>query len=218
MKLTKEIKSQLTQNLLEGSPLFEQAKRVVAERVKLIEEIRQTLLKQFKLSDSDIDDFKSVIPENPFVGVSVHKGSYISFAINGERRELSINGLDEIRRFNDRQIDRTTLKGAMFFGTSLGENVPKVYTVAGYEFPIITKPGKLYDRLLASDDAIKQLFDDSYAFRRQVMGALAQVNTVKKLQEVWSDAVPYLPDLVKVQSTAVALPVETLNAICGLPK
>lgn len=218
MRLTNEIKNKLTQNLLEGSPLFEQAKQVVAERVKLIEDIRQALLKQFKLSDEKIDELKKLIPDNPFVGVSVPKGSYISFAINGERRELRINGLDEIRRFNNRQIDRTNLQGAMFFGTSLGEDVPSVYTVSGYAFPIITKPGKLYDRLLASDAAIKKLFDDSYAFRHQVSGALSAVTTVNKLKEVWPDAVPYLPTVAKPGSTAVALPVETLNAICGLPK
>lgn len=218
MRLTNEIKNKLTQNLLEGSPLFEQAKHIVAERVKLVEEIRQAALKQFKLSDEKIDELKNLIPDNPFIGVSVRKGSHISFAMNGENRDLRINGLDEIRRFNDRQIDCTTLKGPMFFGTSLGEDVPNVYTVSGYSFPIITKPGKLYDRLLASDAAIKKLFDDSYAFRQQVTGALSAVTTVNKLKEVWSDAVPYLPTVAKPVSTAVTLPVETLNAICGLPK
>lgn len=218
MRLTNEIKDQLTQNLLEGSPLFEQAKQVVAERVKLVEEIRQHLLKQFKLSDEKIDELKISILDNPLVGVSTCRGYYIRFAMNGESRELRTNGLDEIRRFNERQIDRTTLKGSMFFGTSLGEDVPAVYTVYGHTFPIITKPGKLYDRLLASDAAIKKLFDDSYAFRQQVKGALSSVTTVNKLKEVWSDAVPFLPPAAKPQSTALALPVDTLNAICGLPK
>lgn len=218
MRLTNEIKDQLTQKLLEGSPLFEQARHVIAERVKLIEEIRVVLLKQFKLSDEKIDELKNLISENPFVGVSAHKGYAVRFAINGENRELRNDGLDEIRRFNDRQIDRTTLRGSMFFGTSLGDKIQPVYIVSGYTFPIITKPGKLYDRLLASDAAVKKLFDDSYAFRQQVKGALSTVTTVNKLKEVWPDAVPFLPSVAKPQSTAIALPVDTLNAICGLPK
>ncbi|WP_407026778.1 Nmad5 family putative nucleotide modification protein [Enterobacter asburiae] len=46
------------------------------------------------------------------------------------------------------------------------------------------------------------------------------MSTVKKLAEMWPEAVPYLPEVERREatSTALAIPVETLNALCGIPK
>ncbi|EPN8891435.1 Nmad5 family putative nucleotide modification protein [Escherichia coli] len=67
---------------------------------------------------------------------------------------------------------------------------------------------------------INVLYDEVDAFQLQVKGALTKVSTVKKLAEMWPEAVPYLPEVERREatSTALAIPVETLNALCGIPK
>lgn len=54
IRLNNEIKNQLCHNLLLASPLFEKAKAAVNERAKIVEEIRQALLKQENTSDEQI--------------------------------------------------------------------------------------------------------------------------------------------------------------------
>lgn len=218
MKLTKEIKSQLTQNLLEGSPLLAKARQVVADRAALIEEIRQALLKQYNLTDEKIDEIKASMKYEGFVNVETLKRSSLRFSIKGECRHLELSGIDDRYYRNSKHIGRHNLETGGVFGVKLAEPVTAKYVGIQNNYLPVEKADDFYDRLIASDEAVNSLYEEAYAFRRQVMGALSQVTTVKKLQEVWPDAVAHLPEPVQVQSTAVALPVETLNAICGLPK
>lgn len=218
MKLTKDIKSQLTQNLLEGSPLLVKARQVVADRAALIEEIRQALLKQYNLTDAKIDDLKASMKYEGFVNIETLKRSSLRFSIKGESRDVALDGLDTRYRRDGKHIGDHTLETLGILGVKIAEPVTSKYVGVENRYLPLEQSDDFYDRLIASDTAIDSLYEEAYAFRRQVMGALAQVNTVKKLEEVWPDAVAYLPEPVKVQSTAVALPVDTLNAICGLPK
>lgn len=218
MKLTKEIKAQLTQNLLEGSPLLAKARQVVADRAVLIEEIRQALLKQYNLTDEKIDDIKASMKYEGFVNIETEKRSSLRFSIKGESRNLELNGLDSRYHRDGKHVGRHTLETDGVLGVKVTDSVTKQYVGVENLYLPVEKADDFYDRLIVSDEAINSLYEEAYAFRHQVMGALTQVTTVKKLQEVWPDAVAYLPDMVKQQSTAVALPVETLNAICGLPK
>lgn len=60
IRLNNEIKSQLCHNLLLASPLFEKAKAAVNERAKIVEEIRQALLKQENTSDEQITKAREI--------------------------------------------------------------------------------------------------------------------------------------------------------------
>ena len=55
---------------------------------------------------------------------------------------------------------------------------------------------------------------------RLVNGKVEVDAQFKKLAEMWPEAVPYLPEVERREatSTALAIPVETLNALCGIPK
>lgn len=218
MKLTKEIKLQLTQNLLEGSPLVAKARQVVADRTALIEEIRQALLNQYNLTDEKIDEIKASMKYEGFVNIETVKLSSFRFSIKGECRDVELNGLDSRYRRDGKHVGHHTLETDGVLGVKITSPAERKYIGVDNRYLPVEKADDFYDRLIASDEAVNSLYEEAYAFRRQVTGALTQVTTVKKLQEVWPDAVAYLPELVKQQSTAVALPVETLNAICGLPK
>jgi hypothetical protein len=218
MRLTNEIKDKLTQNLLEASPLFTKARNVVAARQKLVEDIRQALLKQYDLTDEKIDEIKSSIKENGFTHVDTIKKSALRVSVQGEARDLALNGLDERHRRDNKYIGSHTLESDGLLGAKITEPVDKQYVGVDNRYLPLEQADRFYDWLIKSDHAIDSLYEEVYAFRPQVKAALSQVTTVNKLKEVWPDAVPYLPELVKQQSTAVALPVETLNAICGLPK
>lgn len=218
MRLTNDIKNTLIQKLLEASPLFAKARQVVADRAALVEEIRQALLKQYDLTDEKIDELKASIKENGFLAVNVSKRDELRVTLKGECRVLKMNGLDESSYRDGKYVGPHTLQCLALFNSKISPDVTKKYVDHNRSYITLNEPGKLYDRLSQSDSDIESLSREVVGFRRQVKGALSQVTTVKKLKEVWPEAVPYLPELVKQQSTAVALPVETLNAICGLPK
>lgn len=218
MRLTNEIKDQLTQNLLLSSPLIEKASRVVSQRQSLVEEIRQALLKQYELTDERIGEIKKSITATGFVAVHVSQGKVLRVTISGQYRELSLNGLDTRYRHNGKHVGSHDLESQPIFGIKITEDVAEKYVAVDRNYLTLNKPGKLYDRLAVSDYNIDSLYDEVHAFRVQVKGALSSVTTVNKLKEVWPDAVPFLPSAAKPQSTALALPIDTLNAICGLPK
>lgn len=218
MRLTNEIKDQLTQNLLLSSPLIEKARRVVSQRQSLVEEIRQALLKQYELTDERIGEIKKSITATGFVAVHVSQGEVLRVTISGQYRELSLNGLDTRYRHNGKHVGSHDLESQLIFGIKITEDVAEKYVAVDRNYLTLNKPGKLYDRLAVSDYNIDSLYDEVHAFRVQVKGALSSVTTVNKLKEVWPDAVPFLPLAAKPQSAALALPVDTLNAICGLPK
>ena len=218
MRLTNEIKDQLTQNLLLSSPLIEKARRVITQRQSLVEEIRQVLLKQYELTDEKIREIKKSITKTGFIALQVNEGKVLRATIAGQYRELSLNGLDTRYRHNGKHVGSHDLESQLIFGVKIAEYVCEKYVGVDRNYLTLNKPGKLYDRLVASDSVIDLLYDEVPAFRVQVKGALSRITTVNKLKEAWPDAVPFLPPVAKPQSTTLALPVDTLNAICGLPK
>lgn len=197
---------------------MKKARRIVAQRQSLVEEIRRALLKQYDLSDEKIGEIKKSITATGFVVVHVSQGKVLCVAISGQYRELSLNGLDTHCRHKGKFVGSHDLESQRVFGIKIAEDVAEKYVAVDRNYLTLNKPGKLYDRLLVNDSDIDSLYDEVHAFRVQVKGALSSVTTVNKLKEVWPDAVPFLPPTAKPQSTALALPVDTLNAICGLPK
>ncbi|MFA9341700.1 Nmad5 family putative nucleotide modification protein, partial [Escherichia coli] len=110
------------------------------------------------------------------------------------------------------------LESDLFFGASFAPVIDSGFVPESYS--TLKKVGKLHDRLTESTVTINVLYDEVDAFQLQVKGALTKVSTVKKLAEMWPEAVPYLPEVERREatSTALAIPVETLNALCGILK
>ncbi|UOY50285.1 hypothetical protein LCD43_16700 [Enterobacter asburiae] len=90
IRLNNEIKNQLCHNLLLASPLFEKAKAAVNDRAKIVEEIRQALLKQENTSDEQITKAREDFKDNSFIKMQVGaKTAILKAIINGEYHELA---------------------------------------------------------------------------------------------------------------------------------
>lgn len=219
IRLNNDIKNQLCHNLLLASPLFEKAKAAVSERMRIVEDIRQALLKQENTSDEAITKARDDFKDNSFISMSVgRKQQILQVIINGEYQELSRNGLDSRYRHRGKHIGKHDLESEQFFGKLFAPAIETGFVPTGYV--TLKKVGKLHDRLSESTVTVNALYDEVDAFQLQVKGALAKCSTVKKLAEMWPEAVPYLPEIEprEATSTALAIPVETLNALCGIPK
>lgn len=224
-RLTQEIKKQLCDNLLKVSPLYGKAKATVQARADLVERIRQACLSQMKTSDAEIESItvavkkiskveNFVIPCVKIDRTQLDKRSFVSVGINGQSRDLDTRGVDNLW-----QRDRGThqITNTAYFGPGIAPaRVPDRFVPI--DRILLIDADKFHDELCASDVEIKGLFGELEAFRLQVMGALKELNTVKQLQQHWPDAVEYLPEIVKPAKQEIALSVDTLNAICGLPK
>lgn len=224
-RLTQEIKKELCRNLLEVSPLYQKAKDTLQKRADLVERIRQACLKQMKTSDAEIESIVQAVKSikgiesfvTPLVKVArtaTDKASFVSVGINGQSRDLSLHGVD---RLWERNRGTHYITDAEYFGNGISPaRIPDRFVPL--DRILLVKADKFNDELSASDVDINNLFGELEAFRLKVMGALREINTVKQLEKHWPDAVEYLPEIAKPAKKEIALSVDTLNAICGIPK
>lgn len=224
-RLTQEIKKELCRNLLEVSPLYQKAKDTLQKRADLVERIRQACLKQMKTSDAEIESIVQAVKSikgiesfvTPLVKVArtaTDKASFVSVGINGQSRDLSLHGVD---RLWERNRGTHYITDAEYFGNGISPaRIPDRFVPL--DRILLVKADKFNDELCASDVDINNLFGELEAFRLKVMGALREINTVKQLEKHWPDAVEYLPEIAKPAKKEIALSVDTLNAICGIPK
>lgn len=224
-RLTKEIKATLTNNLLRVSPLYEKDKATVAARAELVERIRQACLAQCKTSDAEIEavcnQVKAIKGIDKFVTplLSVKRTRTdttpeLCVGLNGHQRDLNLRGID--RLWNSNYGSHRLTDGFMFGPDIKPEPVPNRFVPI--ERVLLIKADEFHDELCASDVAIADLRGELESFRLKVNGALDGINTVKQLEKHWPDAVEYLPEIVRTAKTEIALSVDDLNAICGLPK
>lgn len=224
-RLTQEIKKDLCANLLKVSPLYQKAKDTLQQRADLVELIRQACLAQMKTTDAEIESIVQAVKAikgidnfvTPCIKVSrtaVDKTTFVSVGINGQTRDLSLHGVDRLWH-RDRGTHYIT--DSEYFGKDIApERVPDRFVPL--ERILLIDADKFHDDLCASDVDINNLFGELEAFRLKVMGALREINTVKQLEKHWPDAVEYLPEIAKPVKKEIALSVDTLNAICGIPK
>lgn len=72
-----------------------------------------------------------------------------------------------------------------------------------------------WEALAAEEKALRAAEN---SLESQVTGVVESVTTVKRLLEVWPEAKDLLPEQTAKATTAVALPIGTLNHLIGLPK
>lgn len=224
-RLTQEIKKELCRNLLEVSPLYQKAKDTLQKRADLVERIRKACLKQMKTSDAEIESIVQAVKSikgiesfvTPLVKVArtaTDKTSFVSVGINGQSRDLSLHGVD---RLWERNRGTHYITDKEYFGKGISPaRIPDRFVPL--DRILLVKADKFNDELCASDVDINNLFGELEAFRLKVMGALREINTVKQLEKHWPEAVEYLPEIAKPAKKEIALSVDTLNAICGIPK
>ena len=224
-RLTQEIKKELCRNLLEVSPLYQKAKDTLQKRADLVERIRQACLKQMKTSDAEIESIVQAVKAikgiekfvTPYVEVSrtsADMARQVCVGINGQSRDLSLRGVDLLWEQN-----RGThyITDAEHFGKEVAPAIVPDRFVPLCRV-LLVDADEFHDELCASDVDINNLFGELEAFRLKVMGALREINTVKQLEKHWPEAVEYLPEIAKPAKKEIALSVDTLNAICGIPK
>lgn len=224
-RLTQEVKKDLCANLLKVSPLYQKAKDTLQKRADLVERIRLACLEQMKTSDTEIEAVvqavKAIKGIESFVEPCIRvdrtatgRSDYVSVGINGQCRDLDTCGVD---RLWDRNRGTHYITDREHFGNGIRPNcVPDRFVPLGRI--LLIDADKFHDELCASDVAIDGLFGELEAFRLKVMGALRTINTVKQLEQHWPDAVDYLPEIAKPVKQEIALSVDSLNAICGIPK
>lgn len=224
-RLTQEIKKDLCANLLKVSPLYQKAKDTLQARAELVERIRQACLVQMKTTDAEIESIVQAVKavkgiENfvtPCIKVSrtaLDKTSHVCVGINGQTRDLDTRGTD---RLWERNRGTHYITDDEYFGKGIAPaRVPDRFVPL--ERLLLIDADHFHDELCASDVEVTELFGELEAFRLKVMGALKEINTVKQLEKHWPDAVEYLPEIAKPVKREIALSVDTLNAICGIPK
>jgi len=226
-RLSMEVKKELCTNLLHVSPLYAKAKATLQRRADLVERIRQACLVQMKTSDAEITAIvKSVMsikgvnyfasPKVKYEMTKKDEKFSITVGINGQSRELDTRGIDSFWHGRDgmRYIDIANLS---YFGPDVAPaQIPGRYIPT--DRILLVNADKFNDELSSSDVEIKNLFGEMEEFRLKVMGALRPINTTKQLVENWPDAVQYLPEIVQPTRREIALSVDTLNAICGIPQ
>lgn len=224
-RLTQEIKKDLCRNLLKVSPLYQKAKDTLQKRADLVERIRQACLAQMNTTDAEIESIVQAVKAikgvasfvTPCVKVSrtaADKTTFVSVGIRGQSRDLSLHGVDRLWEKNRGTHYITDVE---YFGKGVSPaRIPDRFVPL--ERILLVDANKFHDELCVSDVEIDCLFGELEAFRLKVMGALKDINTVKQLQKHWPDAVEYLPEIVRPAKTEIAISVDDLNAICGLPK
>jgi hypothetical protein len=73
---------------------------------------------------------------------------------------------------------------------------------------------KVRDRIKRDGEALKQ---SRRELRSKLLGTLESFRTVKKLVAEWPEVIPYIPAWTPTQTTALAVPIATLNMPVGLP-
>lgn len=87
-----------------------------------------------------------------------------------------------------------------------------------YTAPVYEADHALHEVKRSLDARRRDVLDEYATLKAQVMGVLSNYTSDTALVKAWPDVEQYLPAPVKKASTAVALDVETLNQICGIPR
>lgn len=91
------------------------------------------------------------------------------------------------------------------------------YRVCPYEHTI-TALNPINDEFMAIEHEDELISSKRVEIRSSTKAILYSVKTVKQLLEVWPEAVELLPDIeAKPVSTALTLPVKSVNKLIGLP-
>lgn len=216
-RLNAALRDAIVQNALINSGVVAEEKSIIDGRAALHALITNMELERHGLTQRSLRDAydKALKMSNAFMRIGVDAdsacpGCYKCVSVNmgGRRVYLYANG---------------AAQGGV--KTHITEKThPELRDVdeGGNFFPrkevIVTAPAVIaeFDSLVSRAEKVKGKREEVTA---AVRGIVKKVTTVGKLLELWPEAKYLLPaDFVEEKGTGVALAVDTLNALCGLPK
>ncbi len=218
-RLNSLIRDEILSNALETSGIAKESRDIIEARADLYQKVieielnrvgetQETLRKKYNiLRKAGVENFIGVHLYSESSRVESH--NYLSVNLSGIRVYLYPNG------------------------AACGGQQTHITEQARPQLRSISEGGYFVPRgsVTIEDRALRDMFE-SLCKRQEVLDAhkatltatvkeaLRRVTTIGKLLEVWPDAQALLPSHLqeKETGTGVALAIETLNSLCGLPK
>ena len=203
-RITAAIRNAIINNAVANKQFKEREQAIYAERAQLAEDLRIASLESVGLTDEKVKKMVKTAKEiqsklSGVVDVRVYGGNsaYISANLAGQWRNFYFNGEDRnIRAIFDEP-----------------ENICKI----GKDSASLDRAyGEQLDEI---NNRHKLLREEHEVLVATLTATIKKFNTVEKLVASWPEAEQLLPAAeVVATGTDVALSVDTLNALCGLPK
>ena len=203
-RLTASIRNAIINNAVANKQFKEREEAIFAERAQLAEDVRDASLKSAGLTDEKVEEqiksalrLRKSLRDVCDVNVYSAKCSHIRVNLAGQQRRFDFNG------------DVYNIFG--IFGT------PDAVLKIGKDDVSLDR--EYCEQLDEINNRHKKLREEHEVLIATLTATLKKFTTVEKLVASWPEAEQLLPAAeVVVTGTDVALSVDTLNAICGLPK
>lgn len=202
------IREAMIEKALVTSGINERRLVLTQDRANFAEKVRQVLLGLGDVTDAILDERAALVASwnaheynIQYFNLYSSKGSYLDVNLNGMAIDLCFNGARS--RYDD---------------SALGKSAEFIRWVS-YSRKDIADPA-LADEFMALEKRAEDLKGEEQTLRATLTAATKRFRTVEKMKEEWPASAELLPDdLPVVQTgTGVALAVDDLNAICGIPK
>lgn len=177
--------------------------RVMADFKK--EEFEQ-IQQERKVLDQEI--FKELFSSNQTVISENKKVKYPFDIYNGHRCNVRMpTGATYETNFDE-------LKSYLGVEKNVYINIPKGFDTC---YGAVMKNDELNEKVQALIAKERELNDEHYSVYQKVKTTVYSFRSINKLKEAWPEIEPYLTGLT-LTATAVALPINQINAALGLPK
>ena len=203
-RLTTSIRNAIINNAVANKQFKEREEAIFAERAQLAEDVRIASLKSACLTDEKVKEqiksalrLKKSLEGVHDIQVYDHKCSFITANIAGQRRRFDFNGGE-------------------FIICGIFGNPETITKISKHSVSLDRAYGEQLDEI---NGRHKKLLEEHEVLVATLTETLKKFTTVEKLVASWPEAEQLLPAAeVVATGTDVALSVDTLNAICGLPK
>lgn len=202
------IREAMIEKALVTSGINERRLVLTQDRANFAEKVRQVLLGLGEVTDAILDERAALVDSwnahqynIQYFNLRSSKQSYLDVNLNGMAVDLCFNGASA--RNGD---------------TPLGKSAEFRRWVS-YSRKNIADPA-LADEFMSLEKRGEVLNGEEQTLRSTLTAATKRFRTIEKMKEEWPASAELLPDdLPVVQAgTGVALAVDDLNAICGIPK
>lgn len=219
-RMTAYIRDNMIAKAMETSGINAAKKDLIELRASFAEIVRQRLLEKAGINDKEITEavsnFRKMYPaESPvsdFLEISIEtdKADGFNVNLNGMNLYFWLDGRRPGNRYHDGQ-DTTHLTEA-FTEEQEGDAVRYLPRCR----MDLASP-ELADRFIELEAKHKELAEKEVNLKATLTATIKRFGTVESMVKQWPESEELLPAELK-PSTALALSVDDLNAICGIPQ
>lgn len=216
-RLTAAIRDGIIANAVETKGFKARDLAIVKKRAAFVERLRKFALTKYNLTDARIAEMEAqieaMIEEVKFDG---KKFIRIEFSASNSTWDVNIAG-------QSRRLYRNGTCGgsaAPLFDSSIAEYDKCTYHPHYNESDFIVQSPKWREELDAINQEAESLREEYLNLQSTMLATLSNFTTVEKLLKAWPDVKELLPKSLpigKQPGTDIALSVEDLNALCGIP-